>query len=142
MPHDDWWARLADWARGRGWNPVLIEQNDPLNVVRSWYWAEAGYYIASGPCERGSRHACVYRDGGLVHDPHPSRAGLLSADTWTLFAPLDPATADPAELERLRHFETFLRERAEQASGFKLATAIIQADRLWRGSKTLREAAR
>ena len=53
-------------------------------------WDERGYYIAGGMCERGGRHSCVYRDGRLAHDPHPSRAGLLSVDTWTLLVPLDP----------------------------------------------------
>lgn len=35
-------------------------------------------------------HAVVWRNG-LIHDPHPSRAGLAEdPDTFTIFVPLDP----------------------------------------------------
>lgn len=39
-----------------------------------------GYWIANGPTVRGTRHSVVYSPDGLAHDPHPSRAGLLSID--------------------------------------------------------------
>lgn len=35
-------------------------------------------YIACGPAERGVSHVVIYQDGACIHDPHPSRAGLLS----------------------------------------------------------------
>jgi hypothetical protein len=43
------------------------------------------HYIASGPSPRGPfDHAVVYRDGELVHDPHPSRDGVERV-TWLIF---------------------------------------------------------
>lgn len=55
-----------------------------------------GMYFAGGPTERttvhGGTHIVVMQAGRMIHDPHPSRAGLTDI-TWTYHAvPLDPAT--------------------------------------------------
>jgi hypothetical protein len=50
-----------------------------------------GIYIASGPAARGCSHMVVMRDGELLHDPHPSRAGLLEIQHTWLLIPVDPA---------------------------------------------------
>ncbi|MGY4288911.1 hypothetical protein ACVWXO_008131 [Bradyrhizobium sp. LM2.7] len=46
------------------------------------------YHLAYGPSPRGVSHAVVYRYGALAHDPHPSRAGLLSVETTALVIPV------------------------------------------------------
>lgn len=38
-------------------------------------------YIASGKSPRGLHHAVVMSEGVIVHDPHPSNAGLAEAPT-------------------------------------------------------------
>ena len=48
------------------------------------------FWIASGPSERGLQHACVYSNGSLLWDPHPSDAGLLDVTHWTVLVPLGP----------------------------------------------------
>lgn len=50
-----------------------------------------GTFLASGPSERGFKHMVVMRDDRLLHDPHPSRAGLASIDHIWVAVPLDPA---------------------------------------------------
>lgn len=35
------------------------------------------HYIGSGMSSRGLRHAVVMLDGEIIHDPHPSQAGLV-----------------------------------------------------------------
>ena len=82
------------------------ERHDPNGFTESWsaFMATKGYallevdvekhgviahtdlhYIASGPSPRGEfEHAVVYRNGELVHDPHPSRSGLPKV-TWVIF---------------------------------------------------------
>jgi len=51
----------------------------------SWYvleeWQKDEYYIAVGPSPRGVNHCCIYLNGDLYHDPHPSRAGLVEVKT-------------------------------------------------------------
>ena len=48
------------------------------------------FWIASGPSERGLQHATVYSNGSLLFDPHPSDAGLLEVNHWTVLVPLGP----------------------------------------------------
>lgn len=40
------------------------------------------YYLVSGMSPRGVMHICIYQDGKLVHDPHPSRDGLLTLEIF------------------------------------------------------------
>lgn len=48
-------------------------------------------YLASGPSPRGGcSHMVIMREGRLVHDPHPSNAGLLSVDYVWILSPIDP----------------------------------------------------
>lgn len=44
-----------------------------------------GDYLASGQTKRGTSHMVVMRGGKLLHDPHPSNAGLTSVDVvWVI----------------------------------------------------------
>jgi hypothetical protein len=36
------------------------------------------YYLVSGKSQRGVYHICIYQNGKLVHDPHPTKEGLLT----------------------------------------------------------------
>lgn len=63
----DWLGRLCAWAIGRR---MFVRYRPTVDgVVRG---------IACGQTERGTYHANVVKDGRVVWDPHPSRAGLLS----------------------------------------------------------------
>ena len=43
------------------------------------------YYLASGPSERNCKHIVIMYNGKLIHDPHPSRKGLLEIEAiWIL----------------------------------------------------------
>lgn len=47
-----------------------------------------GYSILSGPGPRGHRHCVVGYQGFVVHDPHPSRDGLIEIDSLELLVPI------------------------------------------------------
>lgn len=69
VPHfilfgDFWFAAMAKYVESRG---LSIEK-----VTES-----SDYVLAFGPSPRGVRHAVVWKDGKLAHDPHPSRDGLV-----------------------------------------------------------------
>lgn len=53
-------------------------------------WYRNAIVVAGGPGPRGCDHAVLYRDGSMLHDPHPSRAGLLSVEDVTILIPIDP----------------------------------------------------
>jgi hypothetical protein len=40
------------------------------------------YYLVSGDSPRGVKHICIYRNGKMVHDPHPTREGLLTEEIF------------------------------------------------------------
>jgi hypothetical protein len=87
----DWSIWLEDWLAERR---LMLVRFDCEMV-----WD--GLYLASGPSPRGVNHMVVMQDGKLVHDPHPSRAGLEKITATFLLAPYDPATPTPSD-PRLR----------------------------------------
>jgi len=73
-----------------GWQPLVYSQPHPMCVI-------------CGPSPNGPwSHACVGRANGwgyeLLHDPNPSRKGILSLERIGYFVALDPAAA-PREIE-------------------------------------------
>lgn len=42
------------------------------------------YAIGAGMSPRGLMHSCVFLDGKLVHDPHPSRDGIAYVSDWCI----------------------------------------------------------
>lgn len=38
------------------------------------------YYFVSGKSPRGIQHICIFKNGRLVHDPHPSNDGIETFD--------------------------------------------------------------
>ena len=82
-PWDDpdggkWFRHLNQWLRDKGL--AYIEIN--VDPQQPWKWGDfvqCGFdpwYIWSGESPR-ARHSTVAQAGILVHDPHPSRAGLV-----------------------------------------------------------------
>lgn len=73
-------AEVQVWLAERGWAFVDVDFPQP-----------GGLYLADGVSPRGGRHMVVYRGDGIAHDPHPSRAGLVSDVRFAALVPLDPA---------------------------------------------------
>lgn len=51
-----------------------------------------GYHVLNGPTirtrETGIHHAVVAWDGRMVWDPHPSKAGLLEVESYSVLSPI------------------------------------------------------
>jgi len=64
-----YFSSISDQASMGTWED-LLKINEGIN----------GVYITAGPSPRleGVGHAVLYKDGNLLHDPHPSREGILS----------------------------------------------------------------
>lgn len=80
----DWFGALAGWAAGRGWDVTHEPPSFPMPHLR---------VIACGvsPRDPEGTHAVVAdaETGDIVHDPHPSRAGLASEPRFVLtFVPV------------------------------------------------------
>lgn len=80
------WAVPAfeDARRGLHMNHLLADWLELIGRELDWrdghQFVPGEFYIASGKSPRDVYHAVVYRDGVLVHDPHPSGAGIVSVE--------------------------------------------------------------
>jgi hypothetical protein len=75
----NWWTHMVAWLRERGWR--VDTRVEPGEV-----------YLGGGPSPRGAdlHHVAVYRDGELVHDPHPDGTGLVEIRSRWALRPCEP----------------------------------------------------
>lgn len=99
-----WLRRMADWLAERGFSAVHVSvgdrdpgaTHDPegLAIIAEWLKTRrVGLAIVSGYTARGRSHSTVWRDGDLVHDPHPSQDPLLNVVDIIVISPRDPVRA-------------------------------------------------
>lgn len=73
---EDWWHHTVNWAWYRGWQMFAPDHHLYTNE----------YYLVSGPSPRGNfHHVVIYKNGKMVHDPHPSQAGVLKEESFVVF---------------------------------------------------------
>lgn len=78
-----WWEAFLEFCAARGFAVVICDPAPSSELLG----------LAGGPSPRGVLHMVVARGDEVVHDPHPSRAGLEAIrETWYL-VPFDPAAA-------------------------------------------------
>lgn len=80
-----WYGVMDAWLRANGFEIIT---NNGYKVFHSpsefneetrvdlWNDLRGKYYMASGMSPRGVMHVCIYQDGVMVHDPHPTREGI------------------------------------------------------------------
>lgn len=65
------------------------DAHDPKDFLKDCW------VVATGPSPRGTeewhKHAVVWRNGDIVHDPHPSNKGLNKIDLYGFFIVGDPS---------------------------------------------------
>jgi len=68
------WGGVLDFAEARGWDYLSAFPEHRPELAE----AMGGYHIMGGPSPRGGGllHAVVGKEGQIVFDPHPSKAGL------------------------------------------------------------------
>jgi hypothetical protein len=96
VPHfisygDSWWDETQKWVKGRGDELIYL----PVPIPEDWrgWWDHCSqrveHVILSGPSPRGKFDHVVVgtTDFKMVHDPHPSRAGLASVRGVEVYIP-------------------------------------------------------
>lgn len=76
---EGWNTQLFNWLQDRGWNWEVVEGHR----------FDDTFYTVTGSTNRGNSHICIYMNGKLYHDPHPSKSGLTSEvvfENFTKFA--------------------------------------------------------
>jgi hypothetical protein len=66
LPDSGWISILFEW---------LFEQGYDWENLRTHLYDDT-YYLVTGNTIRNTVHICIYQNGALYHDPHPSGAGL------------------------------------------------------------------
>lgn len=75
-----WFSKFLDWLFDLGFELLVWNKHVPLK----------GYYLASGMSKRGYAHQVVYKNGFIIHDPHPDDTGIITfIGQWALL-PLNP----------------------------------------------------
>lgn len=80
---ENFWDEFEDFINSRGFHPLRLDGN----------WIPDVLYLASGLSPRGVHHMVLMRGGKLVHDPHPSKAGISETNHIWVLVPFDPAGA-------------------------------------------------
>ena len=77
-----WWFDFLEWAASKGMD--IVRWDDDVSLP--------GYYLTAGKSPRGDfDHVVVFKNGTMVHDPHPEKTGLANIKYIIAFLPLDPA---------------------------------------------------
>lgn len=69
-----WLWEVNDWLKQYGLYYLDFNLYDDMRSEISVYF---GYHILTGDSLRGCRHSVVAKAGKMIHDPHPSRDGLI-----------------------------------------------------------------
>ena len=81
---DSWYLQLMHW----------LEDCYEIELARWDYEVQfKGYYLVTGQSPRGNfKHIVVYKNGKMIHDPHPDKTGLVEIESVWLLVRLNPAT--------------------------------------------------
>lgn len=82
---DDWPEGFQQWLAPLGLYSVCLRVHLPDGSE----WYPPGLHILGGQSPRGP-HAVVALGRTIVHDPHPSRSGLLVREDCTMLVPCAP----------------------------------------------------
>jgi hypothetical protein len=93
IPNSSYWQEvMLTFLNSKGWDlcsddrfKVFHDKEFGVNKgKRDEYLNECRnkFYFVSGKSARGVHHICIYLNGKLVHDPHPSGEGLLTEETF------------------------------------------------------------
>lgn len=86
---ETWVKDLNEWLKQFGLAYYLVT-NLPESLAA--YGIKELYHEIAGTTERSNEvlHACVALNGKIIHDPHPSDAGLKEIVSYGLFVLLEP----------------------------------------------------
>jgi hypothetical protein len=85
------WDAVERWLNGRGLSLVYVhvrEKGQEALLGSVVGRTSSIRYMAWGSSPRGLEHSVVYRDGELVHDPHPDRTGLIRVEALAFLVKL------------------------------------------------------
>lgn len=81
QPVEGYWDTIvSNWIQSMGYSRWFYDiDEDPYKIE-----GYEGYYIAEGMSPRGNHHVVIYKEGKMVHDPHPDNNGVIPTQYWVL----------------------------------------------------------
>ncbi len=87
VPHfvlyDDWLPGFVKFLKQEGYD---FNGTHDFQHIKSWQGVEFkgvdGYAIVVGKSIRNVMHCVIYKDGEMVHDVHPSNAGIIAPEYY------------------------------------------------------------
>jgi len=82
----EWWEKVREFLRRDGMSIISMSFTD----AKQWrMFGFEGYQIVGGKSHRGHTHATIWKDGIMVHDPHPDGTGLVAPETLDVLYLID-----------------------------------------------------
>ncbi len=104
--HSTAWELMEEFFEANGCTAEMLPPNVEIT----------GDYLASGATARGTNHMVVMRGGKLLHDPHPSNAGLESVQVvWVIAKKAGYTTPQPQPQPAQQADDTALLRQALEA---------------------------
>lgn len=119
-----WADSMVLWLKARSVNVVRVQVVGDGELLPSLFGHTGGAWIASGPAVRGHNHAVLYHGTEMVHDPHPSMAGLEQITAVTVLI------KDVAIVERERD-DARRRLARSGAAAMAAAGSAGRRDHVW-----------
>lgn len=80
-----WYGVMQAWLNANGYDLVTnnaflraYHKEEECDIHDAKYCLDK-YYLVSAMSPRGVMHVCVYQNGVMVHDPHPTKEGIDEA---------------------------------------------------------------
>lgn len=90
MGAEEYIEAMLTWVNERGYDMEVYRSNPGGELARGMH------YLATGTSPRGPRHSVIYRDGFMVHDPHPEGGGLVKVDSYWVFEQCQELMSQPS----------------------------------------------
>jgi hypothetical protein len=79
-----WYGVMQAWLNNKGYEIAtnssfsVFHKNDynEIGASNAFSYAKDRMYIVTAMSPRGVYHCCIYKNGKLIHDPHPSNDGI------------------------------------------------------------------
>lgn len=89
--NDITWIQVMDmWLKSKGWEHSGddrykcfhrdIDAEMDIETANNYMMLKDNYYFVVGKSPRGINHVCIYQNGVMVWDPHPTKEGLVTVE--------------------------------------------------------------
>lgn len=101
--NDITWCQVMDtWLKSKGWehsgdnryrcfhSGMITDETELEQAPALCEQLKDNYYFVVGKSPRGINHVCIYQNGKMVWDPHPSREGLVTTEYFESLEKIQP----------------------------------------------------